>query len=261
MIRADRSKDPPIDRESNGDIEVGEPARRLNTRTHRTLNIGHSHINIKAVRTMQIHVPDLHEPTKPNPGLVAIMNARVREEALSSMMKHVREQAGMMNRIHWEERTEQTEGVVADGRSSGARPNPRSGESAASASSAMYSSPPARYDTDDAELASPESQIPESVENKGNDLDDVMNAKDGAHVKKHFNFSINGGGEWGNVPEGMRSSLAKMLRKMGMHDAAGALAGEQELQDVAQALENNPDAMLGADGVEQNWLRPTVYLF
>lgn len=128
VIRADRSKDPPIDRESNGDIEVGEPARRLNTRTHRTLNIGHSHINTKAVRTMQIHVPDLHEPTKPNPGLVAIMNARVREEALSSMMKHVREQAGMMNRIHWEERTEQTEGVVADGRSSGARPNPRGGQ-------------------------------------------------------------------------------------------------------------------------------------
>ncbi len=77
---------------------------------------------------MQIHVPDLHEPAKPNPGLVAIMNARVREEALSSMIKHVRDQAGMMNRIHWEERTEQKEESVADGRSRVMRPNPRAGQ-------------------------------------------------------------------------------------------------------------------------------------
>jgi hypothetical protein len=79
---------------------------------------------------MPIHVPDIHEPTKPNPGLVAIMNARVREEALSSMMKHVRDQAGMMNRIHWEERTEQAEDALAnaDGRSGVARPNPRAGQ-------------------------------------------------------------------------------------------------------------------------------------
>jgi hypothetical protein len=53
-----------------------------------------------------IPVPDIHQPTRPSPGLVAIMSARAREETLSSMMKHVREQAGIMNRIKWEERTE-----------------------------------------------------------------------------------------------------------------------------------------------------------
>ncbi len=101
----------------------------------RSTEHGTSHVPTRTrlvppVETMPIHVPDIHEPTKPNPGLVAIMNARVREEALSSMMKHVRDQAGMMNRIHWEERTEQAEDALAnaDGRSGVARPNQRAGQ-------------------------------------------------------------------------------------------------------------------------------------
>ena len=78
-------------------------------------------------QTMQIYVPDITEPSKPNPGLVAIMNARAREEALSSMMKHVRDQAGMMNRIRWEERTEKNVAAGADGIPRCARPNQREG--------------------------------------------------------------------------------------------------------------------------------------
>jgi hypothetical protein len=62
-----------------------------------------------------IQVPDIFQPAKPNPGLVAIESARAREETLSSMMKHVRNQADMMNRIRWEERTERAEGSYGAG--------------------------------------------------------------------------------------------------------------------------------------------------
>lgn len=80
-----------------------------------------------------IPVPDIHQPTRPSPGLVAIMSARAREETLSSMVKHVREQAGIMNRIKWEERTDPSATANATQGSDGltsqnGRPNPRDGE-------------------------------------------------------------------------------------------------------------------------------------
>jgi len=77
-----------------------------------------------------IPVPDIHQPTRPSPGLVAIMSARAREETLSSMMKHVREQAGIMSRIKWEERTEPGANTNAS-TGAGGHPNkgtPRGGE-------------------------------------------------------------------------------------------------------------------------------------
>jgi len=56
-----------------------------------------------------MYLSDLRQPSnQKNPGLVAIMSARAREETLSSMIKHVRAQENVMNRIHWEERTERT---------------------------------------------------------------------------------------------------------------------------------------------------------
>jgi len=71
-----------------------------------------------------------------------------------------------------------------------------------------------------------------------NDLLNGMNNQDGGvQIKKKFQFSINGNspggvGAGGNdstedLPEGIRSSVAKMLRKMGMNDAAEALANQQ----------------------------------
>eukprot|EP00571_Detonula_confervacea_P000165 CAMPEP_0172327932 /NCGR_PEP_ID=MMETSP1058-20130122/60086_1 /TAXON_ID=83371 /ORGANISM="Detonula confervacea, Strain CCMP 353" /LENGTH=1275 /DNA_ID=CAMNT_0013045021 /DNA_START=549 /DNA_END=4376 /DNA_ORIENTATION=- len=70
------------------------------------------------------------------------------------------------------------------------------------------------------------------------DQDDVDN--NDSHTKKKFQFSINSANTENDesLPEGVRSSVAKMLRKMGMNDAAEALNGEQRLNDIA----NNPEA-------------------
>ncbi|KAL7542157.1 hypothetical protein ACHAXR_011564 [Thalassiosira sp. AJA248-18] len=51
---------------------------------------------------------------------------------------------------------------------------------------------------------------------------------------------VNGGDD---LPEGLRNTVSKMLRKMGMNDAANALGRRQRLQDLA----DNPEAFLNGD--------------
>ena len=64
----------------------------------------------------------------------------------------------------------------------------------------------------------------------------ALNDMSEGNIKKKFQFSINSGGvngegdNMGNLPEGIRSSVAKMLRKMGMNDAAVALEGQNNNQ-------------------------------
>ena len=116
-----------------------------------------------------------------------------------------------------------------------------------------------------------------AADRDGNDLVDILGldpTKNDGIIKK-FQFSLTGnsqdGSENGNLPDGIRSSVAKMLRKMGMNDAAEALAAgdnpnaqvevivaEMGGNQVANGGDNNAfadiikAAAVGAQGIANN---------
>jgi len=60
----------------------------------------------------------------------------------------------------------------------------------------------------------------------GDGLDDGAARRSGFAKKFQFSFPGGGGGDIGNLPDGIRASVSKMLRKLGMVDAAEALVAE-----------------------------------
>ncbi|KAL3809898.1 hypothetical protein ACHAXA_008550 [Cyclostephanos tholiformis] len=71
------------------------------------------------------------------------------------------------------------------------------------------------------------------------DDEDVLGGVLGGSIADRFKFSLTGiGGDVGNLPEGIRASVSKMLRKLGMVEAADALVAEnrrrqQQRPDIA----------------------------
>ena len=78
----------------------------------------------------------------------------------------------------------------------------------------------------------------------GDELDDGATRRSGFAKKFQFSFpgGSGGGGDIGNLPDGIRASVLKMLRKLGMVDAAEALVAENRRLRQQQQRQRPDDA-------------------